>query len=160
MEMLSQPMPYTTLLPIVSKMLAKATLMIPDNKSRKVTRVGVVSTTTVHVNEAPPGIGRFIEAVGRPWKGYVDNFSFQIIAVVGNDAKWTDRCIHTLVKPENSDGLLNLVFDWQRTFSSRQTISENALEGILSRAEKDALQYFEDVAEGSRFDADLNSATA
>jgi hypothetical protein len=99
-EMLSDPLPYTKLLPSVSKRLMDASLLICDGKARKITRIGVVANATVASAEVPPGIARFITYIGRPWKGFVDHYSFQIISELPNSSEWSDRCIHTLSKVE------------------------------------------------------------
>ena len=162
MEMLSRPMPYTELLVTVSDMLLDAVVMVVDKPERKINRIGVVTTTAVDQSEAPPGIKRFIDVVGRPWKGALDNFSFQIVSVLDKgNPKCTDRCVHAVTRPENPEELLTIVFDWQRSFATGLSARRDSLRDILSRATKDALAYFEDLAEGSRFDEDdLHSSTA
>jgi hypothetical protein len=160
MEMLSEAMPFTALLDRVTDKLIKATLIIPRHDVRKVTRFGVVSLTVVDDKEAPPGIARFIDYVGRPWGGLLNNYSIQIVSVVGNEPQWIDRCVHTLVKPENPDELTTLSFDWHRTFTTGQSINQHDLRRLVTRGCQDALQYFEDLAEGSRFDVDSDSPTA
>ena len=72
MEMLSKPMPFTKLLPDVSKKLVEGTLLLPKATERQVMRVGIVSTTPIAAEDLPPGIKRMIEYVGRPWKGMFD----------------------------------------------------------------------------------------
>ena len=158
MEMLSRPMVFTKLLPEITRRLVGSTLAITKNSPRKITRVGIVSLTTVDDNDVPPGIARFIKYVARPWSGFVDAYSFQIISVLDRNPDWTDKCIHILIKPENPDELLNLTFDWQRTFTSGQSTTEHSLKRILARAEQDATGYFEDLAEGNRFDEHLFGA--
>jgi hypothetical protein len=160
MEMLSHPLPYTQLLTEVSQKLTEAALLLSKARIRKISKVGIVSNTKIDIEEAPPGITRFVEYVGRPWKGLVDYFSHQIVAEIGESARWSDRCVHTLARPENADELLAIVFDWQRTFKSTQAINPDSLRAILTRAQADALAYFEDLAEGSRFDEDDISGPA
>ena len=67
-------------------------------------------------------------------------------------AEVTERCSHMIVQPEEKDQLLTLQFDWQRLFSKGWTVTKSNLERVLNEAERDALRYFEDLAEGSRFD--------
>jgi hypothetical protein len=160
MEMLSRPLPFSELLPDVCERLVETALVIPGARNRKVTRVGIVALTMLDVSEAPPGIGRFIDYLSRPWGRSVDTFSFQIVGELGRASGWTDRCIHNLIKPEGPESLLTLTFDWQRTFTSGQSINPDSLKGILARAQTDAEIYFEDLAEGSRFDEDILRPTA
>jgi hypothetical protein len=161
MEMLSHPMPFTQLLPEISKRLIELTLLVPKSKERSVTRVGVISTTVIAEGELPPGIVRFIKYVGRPWKNMLDHYNINITADLGKGGGWTDRCIHTLTKSEDREQLLSLNFDWQRTFASGRSINSPELADILESAERSALRYFEDLAEGGRFDEEIISgATA
>jgi hypothetical protein len=155
MEMLSRPLPYTELLPSVIRKLIEATLLLPRAKTRSVTRVGIVSTTSVADEELPPGIARFIKYMGRPWKGEIDHYNISITSDIGKGQGWTDRCIHQVNKPDDREQLMTLNFDWQRVFTSGHPISTASLSDILEKAERAALKYFEDLAEGRRFDEDL-----
>ncbi len=160
-EMLSRPRPYTELLEEIAKKLKEVAVVVPANRTRRISRVGIVTRTLVDEQEAPPGIGRFVEYVGRPWKvTSPQSYQFQIVTTIAEDAKWTDRCVHNLVKPEEPDALLNITLDWQRTLKTPQAISAMTLDELLKPARVDALKYFEDVAEGSRFDENVFGTTA
>lgn len=155
MEMLSQPLPYTELLSKVSDRCIEMTMLLPGVKTRKLHRIGIISTTTVDDASFPPGIARLIDYIGRPWSGILDNYSIQITSEVGNSANWRDRCIHILSKPEDEDQLPTLKFDWQRTFNTGRPLLKDTLTELVEKARKAALAYFEDLAEGSRFDEDI-----
>src|SRR6202035_5722267 len=105
MEMLSRPLPFTELLPEVTKKLIEAGLLVPGAKTRKVNRIGIISTTAVAEEEAPPGVTRFIEYIGRPWQGAIESFTFQIAADAGKGPGHRDRCFHTIVRPEDKENL-------------------------------------------------------
>jgi len=153
MEMLSKPLPFTSLLPQVSEKLIEATLLLPEVKKRTINRVGIVSLTLISIEDMPPGIRRFIAYLGRPWKGALENFTVQISANLNKTSEVSEICIHQLVMPEDKDEkLLTIQFDWQRQFSSALQVRETELKRIVADAQKDALNYFEDLAEGSRFD--------
>src|ERR1700730_1086372 len=107
-EMLSRPEPFTKLLPIVSEALVHATLLLPGPKTRSVTRVGIVSTTTVGDDELPPGIARFIQYIGRPWKPGADYYAISITSDIASGQGWTDRCTHQITKPEDPEQLIAL----------------------------------------------------
>jgi hypothetical protein len=160
MELLSRPLPFSKLLPNVSKRLIEATLLLPGTKTRTVTRIGIVSTTLVAEDEVPPGVARFIKYIGRPWKGSVDNFNVQIVADLDKTPKWSDRCVHLLVKPEDWEQLPTLQFDWQRTFAPGRPLTDDSLRDIMARAETASLKYLEELAEGSLFDEDVIRGTA
>lgn len=158
MEMISRPLPFSELVPEVSEKLIEATSLLPGIKNRKVTRVGIVAATQVANEDLPPGIARFIKYVGRPWKGRVDAYSFQIVGALGEAPGWTDRCVHTLNRPEDAEQLVTLNFDWQRSFTTGRSTSRDSLEEIVSSAEKASSKYFEELAEGNQFDEDLISS--
>jgi hypothetical protein len=155
-EMLSDPLPYTKLLPSVSRKLMDATLLVCERTTRKITRVGVVATASVAPNEIPPGIGRFVAYIGRPWKGFVEHYSLQIVSELANTPESSDRCIHTLSKVDNDpDQLLKLNFDWQRTLKNSRTVTSETMTQLIKSAEEAALKYFEELAEGNLFDENL-----
>jgi hypothetical protein len=161
MEMLSTPRPYTELLSNVIDYLIETTVLMPNIRARQLSRIGIVSTTVVSDDQTPPGVSRFTKYVGRPWKGAVDYYSFQIVAEIHNAANWSDRCVHSLVKSESDpDGLLQITLDWQRRFRPGRAVTVETLSDIFRSAETAALGYFEDVAEGGRFDEDIIRTTA
>lgn len=160
MEMLSTPMPFTALIPVVEEKVIEAALLLPKAKDRLVQRVGVISTTALAEDDVPPGIKRLITYVGRPWSGSIESFNIAITAIISNSRGVTDRCIHTITKPEDKDQLLTLQFDWQRIFVKGWQNTKSNLERITEDAKKDALKYFEELAEGSRFDEILIRETA
>lgn len=155
LEMLSSPLPYSELLPEVSKRLSEVTLLVPGVKTRTVTRVGVISSTLVANDELPPGIARFIKYISRPWDCLPENYSIHITTELDKTADWSDRCIHLIHKPEDSEQLLTLRFDWQRLFTIGHAITPDSLKEILTTAEKASTKYFEDIAEGNMFDEEI-----
>lgn len=160
MEMLSTPMPFTALMPVVEARLIEATLLLPKAKDRSVQRVGVISTTAIAEEDLPPGIKRFVSYVGRPWKAdYLDSFNITITADISVTGGIKERCVHTIAKSEDKEQLMTLQFDWQRLFDDGWQITQANLERVLQGARKGALAYFEDLAEGNRFDEILISST-
>lgn len=157
-EMLSHALPYTTLLPDLCGRLVDLTLDTPSPPNRTFNRVGVVVKAAIAPEDAPPGISRFLDYLGKPWKGLVGGYSFQVTGEIASNSDFADRCVHTLTKPETGDNaqLVSLNFDWQRTFVVGQPLKRDTLESALAAAVKSALSYFEDLAEGNRFDADLD----
>jgi hypothetical protein len=155
-EMLSHPLPYTELLPRVAKELMEATSLVCGGSARKITRVGVVATTTVSAADIPPGMMRFITYMGRPWKGFMDYYAFQITAQLAEDSRWSDRCIHTFSKSEDDpQQMIRLNFDWQRYLKTVRAITAESMIELVKQTEASAMKYFEDLAEGNRFDEKL-----
>lgn len=156
-EMISRPQPYTTLLPDVCERLLEVAALLVDPKSRFLEQIGIVSSTFVDEKEAPPGIRRFIKHVTEPWHKDLDAYGFQVVAQLNEHSGGSDRCIHDISKVEDGDGLVTLKFDWQRMFKQERPIPTAArLRELLSAAQKDALKYFEELAEGNRFNGDIN----
>jgi hypothetical protein len=159
-ELTSQPLPFTTLIPEISKRLVESTMLLPEIKTRKVKRIGIISTTALDEAIMPPGIARFVKYMGRPWQGAVEDYHFVITSELRRDSQSIDKCIHTLRKPADPDQLPSLRFDWQRWLDPSQPVQVELLETLLRDAEKSAMMYFEELAEGNRFDEDLlRSAT-
>jgi hypothetical protein len=155
-EMLSSPMPYTQLLPQVSNKLIEATLLVCKGTARKISRVGIVTAATVNTDDIPPGLKRFIAYMGRPWGQVVDYYSVQITAPLAEESLWSDRCIHTMIKNEDDpEQLVRLSLDWQRGLKTGHGVTQESLTELVRHAEKSAMQYFEDVAEGNLFDEEL-----
>jgi hypothetical protein len=159
MEMLSQAAPYTDLLARVTEQLIETTLLLPEAKTRNVKRFGIVTTTRVAEDEMPPGISRFIAYVGRPWQRQIDTYAFQITSELAASGTAVDRCIHAITKPEDRDELPTIAFDWQRTFTPGLRLARETLIEMSKRATESALAYFEDIAEGKRFDEDIIRST-
>ena len=147
MEMLSRPLPYTSLLPEVSKKLVDITMNIPGPRNRFINRVGIVSTTVVSPNEIPPGISRFIDYMSRPWPNGLRGYNFNIASEIQNSTHWTDQCIHNISRPEDPEELITLQFDWQRIFHNGRARNKDVLTEILSEAQKNALKYFEELVD-------------
>lgn len=162
MEMLSSPLPFTMLLQEASDRLIEVAPLLPGRKGGRVLRrVGVMSVTNVEREEAPPGIIRFLEYLGRPWNTSLEIFEVTVTAELGSsDRGWKDRCIHTLKKSEEPGALLTIQLDWQRMYETERALTEDVLKPLLANCSADALKYFEDVAEGSRFDEKLISEAA
>lgn len=155
-EMLSHPLPYTQLLPQVSSKLIDATLLICTANARKISRVGIVTMATINAGDMPPGLMSFVAYMGRPWKKVLDYYMFQITAPLGEDAISSARCIHNMTKNEDDpEQQLRIVLDWQQSLKTPRTITSESLNELVRQAEKSAMQYFEDLAEGSLFDEEL-----
>ena len=156
--MISKPQPFTMLLPAVCDRLLKVVALLIDPKFRLLKQIGIVSSTMVDEEDAPPGILKFVNNITKPWGKTLDAYSFMIVAQLSQQAGRSDRCIHEITNPEDVDSLTTLKFDWQRKFVNDPSVP--AIEGLtelLKDAQKDALGYFEELAEGNRFDVDASS---
>jgi len=154
-ELLSRPAPFTELLPQVSERLLNATEAILAVHKRMLVRVGVVASTFVTEKELPPGIARFIQYLGRPWRNPLAQYSVQLTADLDKNRDWLDRASHTLIKSGDEEDPLTLRFDWSRTFSTDRPADGSILKSVVSEVTQASMQYFEELAEGNRFDEEI-----
>ncbi len=158
-ELLSKPLPYTTLLPEVCSRVVQATEMVAGKDPRLLERIGIVTTSTVSEEETPPGIRRFIRYVAKPWGKFLDHYQISVTAELDRNDNWHDKCIHQIIKPDDPEALLTIKFDWQREFHNPKAVNTAMLKPLLASAQDGAMDYFEDLAEGSRFDVELIGKT-
>jgi hypothetical protein len=150
--MLSAIRPYSELLPLVCDKLVNAAALLPAANKRLVSRIGVVSRTSVEESNFPPGITRLLEHYGKPWAGNLDEYNINVAARLNSSPDWVDRCIHLISKPADPANVPTLNFDWQRTFGTARHLNERALADQIASAREAALRYFEELALGSMFD--------
>jgi hypothetical protein len=159
-ELTSTPLPYSTLFSEISRRLIEATMLLPGLENRKVTRIGVVSTTALDDAVMPPGIARLVKYMSRPWQGNLQQYHFELVSELRKGSGTLDKCIHTLRKPDDPDQPTTVRFDWQRSLDPSRAVHADILRDLLRGAETAAMAYFEELAEGNRFDEDiLRSAT-
>jgi hypothetical protein len=161
LEMMSRPAPYTEVLPEISRRLIEVVKPIIGAIPRTLVGIGVISTTVVSESEAPPGIRRFLEHVARPWSASLSAYNLHLTADLAGkkDGGAKDRCTHTLTKSEEGDdNFLTIRLDWMRTFDEKKPPPFSTLEEQLKLAQKEALEYFEDIGQGDRFDENIRNA--
>lgn len=149
-EMISKPAPFTELLAESSYRLREAMVLIDPKAEGTIDRLGVVTTTVVSEDDAPPGILKLLRHIGQPWSGVEAPFDIAFSTLVGKSEKHRDVCLHHISKSDEKDALLTVRLDWQRNFTEHRSV--RALEEMLNNALDSSLSYFEDVAEGARFD--------
>lgn len=148
MELISQAAPFTELLEKVIERLIEAVDLLAINKTRTIKRVGIVSVTQVTLADAPPGIIDLFGQIGSPLGGQVRNFSANVTTEVSRSDTSFERCAHTLTLPEPPDTLITLQLDWQRTHLTPTRADKSHVVEVLNSGKRDALSYFERVAEG------------
>jgi hypothetical protein len=159
-ELISKPRPYTVVLQDVASKAIELSELVSGSKTRALSRIGIVSTTTVAEGDAPPGVARFLKFLVKPWPDGLDHFAIQIAAYIAKTDEYTDKCIHGFTKPEDPEQLNTLRFDWQRTFTTPKIATPDVLKKQTMLAQKAALEYFEQLGEGGRFDDNLIGRTA
>jgi len=150
-EVISKPSPFTQLMPSIATKLVEVAKLLNDRGGRKLDRVGVIANTVVHEDEAPPGFVKFIEHVSRPWSS-VEEYDIRVIGEIATTSEWQDRCVHRIQRLEAAEGLVSIVLDWQRRYTDGRVLETGKLQGLLDRAQHDAIEYFEELAGGGRFD--------
>lgn len=154
-ELISTAQPYTTLLPAILDRLVEATLHLPRQRERSFSRVGIVSTTDVNEEDLPPGIARMLQYFQRPWVKISGAFSINITGIIDDNDRFMDRCVHQIKINEEEDVPMSIKLDWQRLYKKSKPITRNTLVEEAEAGKKAALRYFEDVAEGNRFDEEI-----
>lgn len=155
LEMMSRPLPYTELLEEVTARTISAALLLPDIGKRRILRAGVVSATQVDEGDLPPGIARMVEYMGRPWSGGLNAFQMQLESVISEEENWTDKCTHFLSKSNDATQLMTIQFDYGREFKTDVFVDQASLKRTIKSTSEAALEYLEDIAQGSRFDEEL-----
>jgi hypothetical protein len=154
----SKPSPYSDLLDEAQRYLLNTMEIVNRLKVRRVTAIGVVTTTVVDEHDVPPGIKRLLTYVSKPWGGRLESLTFQAQTVVNEDEDFSHRCTHTVVKKLKDDDPMEVVFDYQRIYKKPQEVDRDRLRTATEKVKALALDYFEQLAQGDRFDDLLNSA--
>ncbi len=149
-QLISRQEPYTTLLQDVGQRAIEAAELLVSPE-RPLKRMGVVSSTMVDEPDVPPGILRGIAYLNRPWGRDVPHYTFQVVASLQETDEWRDQCVHVISKAETDEGLINLMFDYQRIFKTPK--DRSSIRAALIGLQETALKYFEDLAQGDMFDA-------
>lgn len=149
MELLSDPKPFTELLVQSIDKIEAVLGKIPGYSSRKLRRIGIVSTTHVDSEEAPPGVHGILGMIGRPWGKILAPYHIQFLTELTKGEHTKDRCIHTFLKSEDPEELSVITLDWQRVFDPPRVVGTAPLHRILLEAQTAALAYFEELAEGT-----------
>lgn len=152
LDMLSTPSPYTQALTDMQQRIVRLYEMVDPKGLRSVSRIGMVSTTIVDRSDVPPGIEKFISFLESPWASGSESLNFTLMGKISDNDDSIDKCLHTVVELDNEPGMVNLRFDFQRTFKSVVPTKASKIEELLPRVAKSALSYFESLAIGDRFD--------
>lgn len=152
-ELISKPDPYTHLLGEAANLLFDVAVLLPGANKRKVTQVGVVSTTHVDLKDAPPGFVKFADYVSRPFPKGLQAFNTSLTVVTSEDGKGLDRCIQTFVRRQG-DELCTIALDYQRHFNDPFYLRAGRLSQEFDSVRTSALRYMEDLAVGDMFDVD------
>lgn len=156
LHMLSKPVPFTHLLREMEGKLLEIYDRLDPKGERRLLRIGVVSSTIVSTKDVPPGITKFINHVRSPWETDDGGFNINISGLVDKRDAWTDRCLHGLSTIEDEEGLVTLRFDYQRTYAKLEPAKASRIADLMPAVAKSALEYFESLAQGDRFDVGNN----
>jgi hypothetical protein len=154
-ELVSSTKPFTKMLPEVRDRLVDLLSMLPKVEDRKLLRIGIVSNSRVDDDDMPPGIRRFVEYMARPWAGSAEQYTLSLLSELNDQAGRKERCFHQLQKTEDPDQLIGMTFDWQRLFDPPRPVVLSSMRDMIDQAADVALDYFEDIGQGNRFDEQL-----
>lgn len=151
MELLSKPMLYTELLEICCDKLVEANQLIRGIRIKNISRVGIVSNTVADLSEMPPGLQAMLDHLSSPWAGELIDGNIRFSVKIAENDRTEDRCHHQVIVPENKKELSTVMLDWQRFFVKQQPGDEKSLRKMLKDAGEAAIEYFEELGEGGRF---------
>jgi len=154
----SKPSPYTELLDEVQRYLQNTMEIVNRLKVRRLIGIGVVATTVVDEHDVPPGIRKLLTHVSNPWQGKLETLTFQAQTIVHEDEEFSHRCTHTVVKKLKNDDPMDVIFDYQRVYKKPPEVDASRLRTATEKVKSVALDYFEQLAQGDRFDDFLNNA--
>lgn len=138
--------PYSELAIECVDRLADLLDRLPGAGDREIRRAGLVTQTTVSLDDAPPGLRRFASHFSSPWKA-VPSMSFSVLAVLAEAEKHTDKCTHFLAKPEDKEQVPQFLFDWMRFYTSSPPLVKTDAKRVLRQTLESALEYFEFLGE-------------
>ena len=153
----SKPSSFTALLDEVQHYLFNTMEIVNRLKPRRLTGIGVVTTTLADQEDVPPGIKRLLMYVSKPWGGRLQSLTFQAQTVLDENDDFLHRCIHTISKTLKDDDPIHVIFDYQRVYKKPQEIDPNRLRPATEGVKALALDYFEQLAQGDRFDVVLDN---
>ena len=156
----SKTLPYTDLLNELELELLNTMEIVNQLSPRRLSGIGVVSTTVTDRAELPPGIERFLAHASKPWNGELEALTFVAQALLKENDDHSSRCVHTLVKSQKDNEPLQIVFDYQRIYKKPQDIESNRLRAATEGLKREALDYFEQLAQGDRFDEPHDGAAS
>jgi hypothetical protein len=150
LDLMSDAKPFTELLSECTRRLAALAAAMCPSGQRKIERIGLVSTTVVDEADAPPGVQRLISYLGAPWgKEPMAFYNCQLVGMIKSEKNGYDRCIHHVSRNADQE-LTTIRLDWQRQYDEGQPLDR--LDRLLELSELAALEYFEEIAMGDRFD--------
>ena len=161
-ELVSKPLPYTKLLSQLTERLTAATQLVCGSGHRVLRRAGILSSTAVSQEDIPPGIRRYVDYMSKPWGKPSNGYNMSVLSEVSGNGKgtWHDRCEHSVAKSDSDDALINIKLDYIRSYDPEQNLNFPQLDGMLKNLRSSALAYFEDVAQGERFDDNIGNSRA
>lgn len=161
-ELVSKPLPYTKLLSQITERLTAAAQLVCGSGHRVLRRAGIISSTTVSQDDIPPGIRRYLQYMSKPWGRPANTYNISVVSDVAVSGKsaWTDKCEHAVAKADTEEALINIRLDYNRSYDPEQNLNLPQLDGMLKNLRSSALAYFEDIAQGERFDDNIGNSAA
>lgn len=147
----SIPQPYSQLLSKTVEAMSEVADTLAARAPLLVDRVGVVATTQMHPDTAPPGVQKLIHHYEASWSGLMRKVDANVLVVIstGDDAT---QCHHRLVLDRTAPDVnpnLELTLDWQRLLAGGQKFTAASTRRTIESCAGEALAYFQTVGEGA-----------
>lgn len=120
---------------------------IPD---LKYDRIGLVASANLEEKTTPPGVQKWMEYLGRPWRGSLLEVNVKTLSKLEEGENFSDRCHHQieyLLNKVDEKGY-NLTLDWQREFNRVKNFQEGDFRDTIEVCKNAALKYFDIFAQG------------
>jgi hypothetical protein len=149
---------YTQALQELVNRIVDFSQLLIDFGTRRLIRVGIVTTTSAKEDEFPPGIIGIINELKTTWNNTIISIDNNIKTVISRSDDEEIYCAHRIVVPEESpDSLVTIIMDWQKQFIVPKICSISSTRKIIDGCVISAINYFELFASGDAHANDINT---
>jgi hypothetical protein len=135
---------YTELLSETIKRMKALLSVFTEEHKLQVVRIGIVANIQLIKDSAPPGIQLWIDHLGKPWEGKLNNCQTSLLVDLGQKGAVSTRCLHSMSFDFTSQpDEIKLTLDWQRIYEPCLWTGRSNLDFPLEEIKKEALEYFE-----------------
>lgn len=146
----------------VDDLCAFLVLGVGPGATRQLVRIGVVADCRMSMDEAPPGLHRYLHELGRTVSGSggCPSGSVRLLSELRSAGAVRVQCHHQADWNDyEQPNELAFRLDWQQVWTPAKKMSCRSIEGLLRQAGEEALRYMESFGSGVAFGSDGESAT-
>jgi len=141
--------PFTELLPKVKQGIEKICSVFPEKENVGLNFIGIVAEGILPTGQMPPGLTLFLDHLGKPWEGEMEEFQGSIRGVVEEKPKETDRCHHRItLDREKKPDEIRIAFDFQRVFKEPGKLGPEPIRNKLDSIEEAFYAYINRFGKG------------